>query len=58
VCRDPDDDLVLGLVRRVRPEFVVTGDRDLLVLREFDGSRIVSPREFMSLADRLLGEEE
>jgi uncharacterized protein len=47
VCRDPDDDAVLGTAVAGGADCIVTGDADLLVLREFRGIRIVRPREFL-----------
>ena len=46
ISRDPDDDVVLAAAKAGRCDFLVTGDGDLLVLREFEGIRILSPREF------------
>ena len=46
ICRDPDDRAVLGLIVPARAEIVVSGDKDLLVLGEYKGVRIVAPREF------------
>ena len=45
-CRDPDDDLILAAAIDGRCEYLVTGDKDLLVLNEFGGIAIVTPREF------------
>ncbi|HUS90810.1 MAG TPA: putative toxin-antitoxin system toxin component, PIN family [Phycisphaerae bacterium] len=45
-CRDPDDLPVLGTVLAGEADCLVTGDRDLLVLREFGGRAILSPRQF------------
>lgn len=46
VCRDPDDDWVLASARAGECGCLVTGDRDLLVLSEFDGIPIISPGAF------------
>lgn len=45
-CRDPKDLAVLGLLAPGCVDVLVSGDKDLLVLREFLGARILSPREF------------
>ena len=45
-CRDPEDLAVLGLLTTGRVEMLVSGDKDLLVLGEFSGARILSPRQF------------
>jgi putative PIN family toxin of toxin-antitoxin system len=49
VCRDPDDDVVLGTAIAGRCEAIVTGDRDLLDLVTHREITIVSPRGFWSL---------
>jgi putative PIN family toxin of toxin-antitoxin system len=46
VCRDPDDDNVLWVAKSVEAEILITGDQDLLVLKEFEGTLILSPRGF------------
>jgi predicted nucleic acid-binding protein len=48
VARDPDDDAVLAAAIEGEASAIVTGDRDLLVLREHHGIRIVTPRDFAS----------
>jgi putative PIN family toxin of toxin-antitoxin system len=46
LCRDPADDMVLGLVIPGRIDVIASGDKDLLVLKQFGASQILSPREF------------
>ena len=46
VCRDPDDDEVLALALTTGCGWVVTGDKDLLVLDGYEGIRIVTVRQF------------
>lgn len=43
VCRDPKDNLILELAVDGNVDFIVTGDADLLVLKEFRGARILTP---------------
>lgn len=45
--RDPKDDMMLEAAVAGAAEYLVTGDQDLLVLKEFKGTRIVTPREFL-----------
>lgn len=49
VSRDPDDDMYLGAAVEGRATFVVTGDSDLLDVREHAGVRIVTPRQFLEV---------
>jgi putative PIN family toxin of toxin-antitoxin system len=46
VCRDPDDDAILATAVAGHVACIVTGDADLLVLREFRGIAILRPAEF------------
>ncbi|MCB1101644.1 MAG: putative toxin-antitoxin system toxin component, PIN family [Kiritimatiellae bacterium] len=45
-CRDLKDLMLLGLVRPGRVDAIITGDKDLLVVWEYNGARIVAPRDF------------
>ena len=47
VCRDPDDVVVLGTALAGRADLIVTGDHDLLVLRNFRRIQILSPRQVL-----------
>ncbi len=46
ICRDPDDDHILSCSKAAGADYLVTGDSDLLDLREFQGARIITPRDF------------
>jgi predicted nucleic acid-binding protein len=52
VSRDPDYDEVLALAVSARADLIVTGDDDLLSLREHAGVRIVGPAEALRLIVR------
>lgn len=49
VCRDADDDAILGAAISAKAAVIVTGDRDLIVLDRFQGIRIVTPRDCLAL---------
>ena len=49
VCRDPDDLKVLGLAVATNADYIVTGDKDLLVLKSFEGIPILNPRSFSKI---------
>lgn len=49
VVRDPRDDYLLAPAVLERVDYLVTGDKDLLVLDEFQGVRMVTPYEFTSV---------
>jgi putative PIN family toxin of toxin-antitoxin system len=47
---DPDDDVVIGTALAARADFLVTGDRALLSVAEYEGGRIVSVSEALHAA--------
>ena len=49
LCRDPDDVKILGLAVAANADCIVTGDKDLLVLKQFQGVPIVTPRSFSNI---------
>jgi uncharacterized protein len=51
VCRDADDNHVIEAALAGNAEFVVTGDEDLLVLKQFETVRFITPREFLAILD-------
>lgn len=52
LSRDRNDDFLLIAAVIAGADYLVTGDKDLLVLGEFEGVRIVSPADFAELLDR------
>jgi putative PIN family toxin of toxin-antitoxin system len=49
IADDPDDDHVLAAAVAGGADFIVSGDRHLLSLREYRGIRIISPAAFLAL---------
>jgi len=47
VCRDPNDDMVIECAVEAGATVIVTGDKDLLSLREYRGIRMLTAREFV-----------
>lgn len=48
-CRDPHDDMFLSLAVSGKALYVITGDRDLLVLNMFRQTRIITVSELLEL---------
>ena len=46
ICRDPDDNNILWLAQDIAADLIITGDQDLLVLKKFKNTQIISPREY------------
>ena len=49
VIEDPEDEIYLSAALEGLADFLVTGDRHLLPLKEFQGVRIVTPKQFLQL---------
>ncbi|TAH49079.1 MAG: putative toxin-antitoxin system toxin component, PIN family [Chloroflexota bacterium] len=54
--RDIKDDPVLASASDGHADYIVTGDRDLLALGEFEGITIVTPEQFLRILDNALNE--
>jgi putative PIN family toxin of toxin-antitoxin system len=49
ICRDKKDNFLLSLAVDGSADYIITGDKDLLDLREIEGTRIVTIGEFQQL---------
>ena len=45
-CRDPKDDKVLELALNGEAQYIITGDRDLLVLNPFRNLKVITVEDF------------
>jgi putative PIN family toxin of toxin-antitoxin system len=52
-CRDRDDDNVVACAVAAGAAYLVTGDKDLLALKKYQGVAIITPREFELLFDQM-----
>lgn len=52
-CRDPKDLIYLAASDTAKAELIVSLDRDLLDLKEYKGTRIVQPHEFIYIAHQI-----
>ena len=52
-CADPYDNCLLAMAVAGSADFLVTGDeRDLLILKLYEGTRVMTAREFLTLHKR------
>ena len=52
ICRDPKDDFILECAQTGNADLIVTGDKDLLSLKLFNGIQIVTPRQYLNFPRR------
>jgi len=48
-CRDPKDDKYLELSVNGKAKYIITGDKDLLVLNPFRSVKILTPQQFLAI---------
>ena len=46
ICRDPDDDKFLGCAKDAHALYIVSGDKDLLVLNRYEDIEIITAKNF------------
>lgn len=46
ICRDPKDDFLLALAKQSNADFLVTGDKDLLDMKEYSKTKILTLNQF------------
>ena len=49
VCRDAKDNFLLSLAKDAKANYLLTGDNDLLILKTFDITKIITMTEFQNL---------
>ena len=47
LCRDEKDNYLLALAKDSQADFLITGDKDLIVLQQFELTKIVTYQEFL-----------
>lgn len=52
-CRDEKDNFILETAIRGRADYIITGDKDLLVLNPYRGKKIIGFREFENILKEL-----
>jgi uncharacterized protein len=52
-CRDPKDLIYLAAADNAKAELLVSLDKDLLDLKEYKGTKIIQPHEFIFIAHQI-----
>lgn len=54
ICRDRHDEKFLTVAKNGKASYLITGDKDLLEIRDFHSTKIVTPQEFHTIMDQEL----
>ena len=49
VVRDPNDDMVIATAERAQAVYIVTRDRDLLTLQQYEDITMITPEAFIAI---------
>ena len=49
ICRDQEDNMFLEVCLEAKADFLITGDKDLFVLKKFKNTQIVTPNQFLKI---------
>jgi len=49
VIRDPNDDMVIATAQRAQAAYIVTRDKDLLSLHDYEGITMITPEAFIGI---------
>lgn len=52
VCRDKDDNNILLLAENINADLIITGDKDLLVLKKYKNIKIIDPRKYFETYEK------
>lgn len=50
ICRDPNDDFLLAISKDGKADFLITGDKDLLEIEQFEETSIIKYSDFLESA--------
>ena len=49
ICKDPRDNFLLELAEESQADYLISGDRLVLELKQYKNTKIISPRDFLKL---------
>jgi len=52
LCRDSKDNFLLSLAKDSKADYLITGDKDLLVLKTFEETKILTISEFQTIINQ------
>jgi len=52
LCRDDKDNFLLALAKDSNADFLITGDKDLLILKKFEDTSIVTIADYQIISEQ------
>jgi len=52
ICRDPKDDFLLALAKTSNADYLITGDKDLLILDKIGDTQIITLTDYLSISKK------
>jgi putative PIN family toxin of toxin-antitoxin system len=52
ICRDPKDDFLLALAKTSKADYLLTGDKDLLILDKIGDTQITTLTDYLSISKK------
>ncbi len=49
LCKDPGDNFLLELAEESRADYLISGDKYVLELKQYKSTKIISPRDFLNI---------
>lgn len=49
LCRDPEDNFLLELALESRVDYLISGDKFVLELKQYKSTKIITPKEFLRI---------
>jgi putative PIN family toxin of toxin-antitoxin system len=46
ICRDPKDDFLLAMAKESKADYLITGDKDLLEIKDYRNTKILTATNF------------
>lgn len=47
ICKDPQENFLIELAEEAKANYIISGDKLVLKLEQYKGTRIIAPREFI-----------
>lgn len=57
ICRDPKDNFLLGLAEKSKADYLVSGDKDLLNIKEYKKTKIITINELERIINEITGKQ-